>query len=144
MSRMKSLFAALILTAIAGIAPQAQAQTVKVVLVGSSAMWQSLALGAYNDGTASLAATAPLDYASNNLNAHDTRNQARQLDDPGTLWVVWDSSATTATNVWAFIKIDSVIGIRCYFGNATRCNWTSTSFRRQPNQSAPPVGRQLL
>jgi hypothetical protein len=116
MSRMKSLFAVLILTAIAGIVPQAQAQTVKVVLVGSSAMWQTLALGAYNDGTSILGGNSfHWTSASNTVNAHDSR-PSTQLDDPGTLWVVWDGSATTATNVWAFLKTDSVIGVRCYFG----------------------------
>ncbi len=53
MSRMKSILAVLVLTAIVGIVPQVQAQTLKVVIAGSSAMWQTLALGAYSDGTCS-------------------------------------------------------------------------------------------
>ena len=48
---MKSMLAVLVLTAIVGIVPQVQAQTLKVVIGGSSAMWQTLALGAYNGGT---------------------------------------------------------------------------------------------
>ena len=48
MSRMKSIFAVLVLAAMVGIVPQVQAQSYKVVLAGSSAMWQTLALGAYN------------------------------------------------------------------------------------------------
>ena len=51
MSRMKSIFAVLVLTAIVGVVPNAQAQTIKVVIAGSSALWQTLALGAYGGGT---------------------------------------------------------------------------------------------
>ena len=52
MTRMKSVFAVFLLTAVAGIVPQAHAQTtVKVVIAGSSAMWQAMALAAYNSGT---------------------------------------------------------------------------------------------
>src|SRR5258707_8895586 len=52
MSRMKSIFAVLVLTAIVGVVPQAYAAptiTLKVVAAGSSAMWQTMALGAFNN-----------------------------------------------------------------------------------------------
>ena len=58
MSRMKSIFAVLVLTAIVGIVPLVQAQTVKVNIAGSSALWQTLALGAYNNGNGITGATA--------------------------------------------------------------------------------------
>ena len=49
MSRMKSIFACLLLTAIVSIVPMAQAATtVEVTIAGSSAMWQTMALGAYS------------------------------------------------------------------------------------------------
>ncbi len=59
MSRMKSIFAVLVLAVIVGIVPQAFATgpTVKTAIIGSSALWQTLALGAYNNGT-SLVATS--------------------------------------------------------------------------------------
>ena len=44
MTRMKSIFAMLLLTAIVSVVPQAHAQTAKVILAGSSAMWQSMAM----------------------------------------------------------------------------------------------------
>ena len=53
MTRIKSVFAAVMMAAIVSFVPQAQAATsVKVVIAGSSALWQSLALAAYNDGNA--------------------------------------------------------------------------------------------
>ena len=55
MNRIKCVFAVLCLAAIVGITSQSQAQTVKVMIAGSSAMWQTLALGAYNNGTSIVA-----------------------------------------------------------------------------------------
>ena len=49
MSHMKSIFGLLLLTALLGLAPLAQASTVlEVNIAGSSAMWQSQALGAWS------------------------------------------------------------------------------------------------
>ena len=121
MSRIKSIFAVLVLTAMVGIVPQVQAQTFKVVLAGSSALWQTLALGAYNNGTGISGATAPTFHwtsASNAVNLTDTRPQPSN-NDAGTIWVVWDSAATP--NVWVFDKVDSVVGDRCYFAQP-HCN----------------------
>jgi len=121
MSRVKSIFAVIVLTAIVGIVPQAQAQTFKVVLAGSSALWQTLALGAYNNGTGITGATAPTFHwtsASNSVNLTDTRPTPVN-NDAGTIWVVWDSAATP--NVWVFDKVDSVVGDRCYFAQP-HCN----------------------
>ena len=121
MSRMKSIFAALVLTAIVGVVPQAQAQTVKVVIAGSSAMWQTLALGAYNNGTCNTLLTgctgATFHWTSAKSGAtepflNDNRPTPANTD-PGPVWVVWDSAATI--NVWIYAKVDSVVGDRCYF-----------------------------
>jgi hypothetical protein len=114
MSRMKSVFAVLFLTVIVCLVPQAQAAvTVQVTIAGSSAMWQTLALGAF-----SLAGTGAGHWtsASNVVNLNDTRVVPTNVD-PGTIWIVWNS---TATKVWSFIKVDSVVGDRCYFAQP-RC-----------------------
>jgi hypothetical protein len=122
MSRSKSIFAVLLLTAIAFIVPQAQATvTVEVTIAGSSAMWQTMALGAY-----SLAGAGAGHWtsASNAINLTDTRVTPNNVD-PGTIWIVWNS---TATKVWSYLKVDSVVGDRCYFAqpqctvNATAAN----------------------
>ncbi len=120
MLRMKSFFAVLLLAAIAGVMPQASAQTVKVMIAGSSALWQTLALGAYNGGTSISGGTATGHWtsASNRINLTDTRPSPVN-NDPGTIWVVWDNASPR--NVWAFIKVDSVVGVRCYFAQP-HCN----------------------
>jgi hypothetical protein len=49
MSRTKLIFAVLMLAVIVGIVPMARATTaIQVTIAGSSAMWQAMALGAYN------------------------------------------------------------------------------------------------
>jgi hypothetical protein len=122
MSRIKSIFALLLLAATVGIVPHANAAvTVEVTIAGSSAMWQTLALGAY-----SLAGAGAGHWtsASNTVNLTDTRVTPVNVD-PGTVWIVWNS---TATKVWSFNKVDSVVGDRCYFAqphcsvNATTAN----------------------
>src|SRR5580698_7828593 len=92
MSRIKSILAGLVLTAIVGIVPQAQAQNFKVVLAGSSALWQTLALGAYNGGTSIVSGggqTFHWTSASNSVGLIDTRVTPVN-NDAGTIWVVWD------------------------------------------------------
>lgn len=122
MSRMKSILAVLALAAIVCIVPQAQAAvSIQVTIAGSSAMWQTMALGAF-----SLAGSGAGHWtsASNTINLTDSRVTPVNVD-PGTIWIVWNS---TATKVWSFIKVDSVVGDRCYFAqpqcsvNATMAN----------------------
>jgi len=124
MTSIKSVFAVLLLAAIVSVAPQANAATnVKVVIAGSSAMWQSMALAAYKSGKCVAGGTAPcFHYTAKNFNLADTRPTTKggaTAVDLGNVWVVWDSNATT--NVWVYIKVDSVVGNRCYFAQP-RCN----------------------
>jgi len=122
MLRMKSVFLVLFLAAIVGIVPFAQAATaVEVTIAGSSAMWQTLALGAF---AAAGAGAGHWTSASNAVNLTDSRVTPVNVD-AGTVWIVWNS---TATKVWSFDKVDSVVGNRCYFAqpqcsvNATLAN----------------------
>jgi len=115
MSSIKSIFAALLLAVIGGIVPQAQAEvTVKVVVAGSSALWQSLALAAYNGGTSIVSGGGQTFHytSSSNFNLVDSRGAT--TTDSGQIWIVWDS-ASAGANVWAYISVDSVVGNRCYF-----------------------------
>src|SRR5258708_21058633 len=102
------------LSAIVGIVPEAQAQTLKVVVAGSAAMWQTLALGAYNNGTSIVSGGgATFHYTSGaNFNLIDNRSTVATVDS-GATWIVWDSA--TPVNVWAFVKVDSVVVNRCSF-----------------------------
>jgi len=54
MSSRKSIFAVVVLALVVGIVPPVQAQTLKVVISGASAIWQTLALAAYNAGPAAV------------------------------------------------------------------------------------------
>jgi hypothetical protein len=126
MSRLKSLFVVLVLTLVVGTVPPVQAQTLQVVIAGASAVWQSLALAAYNNGTSIVSGggqTFHWTSASNLVNQTDTRPTPVN-NDAGTLWVVWDSAPTP--NVWAFIKTESVGGVRCYFAQP-HCNVNATA-----------------
>ena len=129
MSRIKSLFAGLLVTAIMGVVPQAHAQTVKVVLAGSSAMWQSMALAAYNAGKCVSGGTAPcFHFTAKNFNLSDGRPTVKggtTAVDLGNIWLVWDSA--TPPNVWAYSKVDSGVGDRCYFAQP-HCNINIATF----------------
>jgi len=119
MSRIKVLLAGMVITAIVGLGTQVQAQKVKVMFAGSSAEWQTFALGAYNSGHCVSGGTAPcFHYTNGSFNLTDTRPTHVGLSanvDAGAIWIVWDSAASP--NVWAFIKVDSGVGNRCYFAN---------------------------
>lgn len=131
MLRMKSVFAVSLLAAIAGVVPQASAQvaTAKAIIAGSSAIWQSAALGAYNNGKCVAGLIAPCHHytSSNGFQVNDTRPTKKggtAVADVNSIWIVWDSHTTTAgaaPNYFAYIKVDSVVGDRCYYGQP-RCN----------------------
>ncbi|HET6178036.1 MAG TPA: hypothetical protein VFE61_13950 [Candidatus Sulfotelmatobacter sp.] len=126
MTRMKSVLAVLCLAAIVGVVPMAQAQNLETVIAGSSGLWQAMGVGAYNGGTSIVAgggATFHWTSASNSVNLTDTRVTPVN-NDAGTMWVVWDSA--TPPNVWVYDKVDSVVGMRCYFA-APKCNINATS-----------------
>lgn len=159
MSRMKVVFAVLAVAAIMGVAPEAHAApVVKVLISGSSAMWQATALAAYNSGNCVSGATPPcFHYTSGgNFNLTDTRPTTKggnAVTDPGALWIVWDSAANP--NVWGYIKVDSVVGDRCYFAQP-HCNINVATFPSPGNQivaklwgdnspdTAPPAAIQTL
>jgi hypothetical protein len=127
---MKSVFAVLVMAAVVGVVPQAHAAAkVKVLISGSSAMWQATVLAAYNSGNCPTGGTAPcFHYTANNFNLTDTRPTTKggaAVTDPGAIWIVWDSSA--GPNVWGYIKVDSIVGDRCYFAQP-HCNVNIASF----------------
>jgi hypothetical protein len=134
MARFKSIFAVVLLAAIAGVLPQAHAQNLKVIAAGSSALWQTLALGAYNNGSSIVAGGGTtFHYTSGaNFNLVDHRSTTPTVDN-GATWIVWDSASPV--NVWAFVKVDSVVGNRCYFA-APKCTLVT-------NGAFPAVGNQI-
>jgi hypothetical protein len=124
MSHWKLGFAVLLLTAIANVVPQAHAAPVlKVMIVGASGSWQAMGVGAYKGGncpTNTVGACAH--YSHNSFNLSDSRPTSKggsTVTDAGAIWIVWDKTVgdptCTACNVWAYIKVDSIVGNRCYF-----------------------------
>jgi hypothetical protein len=135
MSHIRAFFAISLLSAIAAIVPSAQGQkaTAKAIIAGSSAIWQSAALAAYNGnattGNCLTGFTKPCFHytSSNGFQVNDTRPTSKggtTAVDVNSIWIVWDSKSTTAgptPNFVAYIKVDSVVGDRCYYGQP-RCN----------------------
>lgn len=160
MARCKAVFAALVLTAMMGAAPM-QAQVVKVMVAGSSGLWQAMGLAAYNgnntQGQCVSGGTAPcFHYTGTGFILNDSRPASKggsAIQDSGTIWIVWDSAATP--NVWAYVTADSVVGNRCYFAHP-RCTILVTSFPAPVNKisstlwgdnssdSTPPASVQSL
>jgi len=138
MSRINAVFAALVLAAMAAISPAASAITssAKVVISGSSAAWQSMALAAYNGNKCATLTGATVHppcahYTNSSFNLNDTRPTLNGLGgttnvDTGGVWIVWDSPTSGTRNVWVFLKVDSIVGDRCFFANP-HCNITSPS-----------------
>jgi hypothetical protein len=121
MSRLQLMFVLLMLAVTSCFVPRAEASvTVEVTIAGSSAMWQTMALGAYSEacGTScsSSAAghwTSSTSPTSNVVNLTDTRTNPVNVD-AGTTWIVWNT-VSGVTKIWSFTKVDSVVGDRCYF-----------------------------
>jgi len=131
MAKRNAVFAALLGSAIAALVPFASAVVTakgQVVIVGSSASWGELAAAAYNIGACP---SVPVHHgacqhytANTNFNLVDTRPTSlggTSNTDTGGLWIVWDTPTSGVRNVWAFIKVDSIVGARCFFANP-RCS----------------------
>jgi len=122
MSRIKACSAALLLAAMVSFSvPNAHAQTLEVITSGSSAMWETLALAAWNCTAAG--AVPPCAHYTNKtaFGLADVRPTLNGYTgnvnfDQGPIWIVWDSTtvAHNGPKVWAFVKVDSVVGDRCF------------------------------
>lgn len=123
------------LSVLACIVPAAGAQTFKYVGAGSSAMWQNFALAGYNSGSCPTGGTAPCKhFTAKSFQLTDSRNSGISAE-TGNVWIVWDSAATA--NVWLYINVDSVVGLRCYFASP-RCKVVS------PVAGFPTTGANLI
>jgi ABC-type phosphate transport system substrate-binding protein len=117
MKQSKFLSAALLAAAVAIAAPPAHAVTVEVLGAGSSAIWQTAALGAFAEaGAGAFHYTIKGSTACTVLNPncavlHDQRS-GQILPEPGNLWFVWNAAGT---KVWADLSVDSIVGNRAYF-----------------------------
>ncbi len=127
MSSYKSLCAALLLAALSVAVPEMSAQaTLKVMIAGASGTWQNLATGAYKGGSCPTGSNPGCaHYTSGAFSLTDSRPtlppfNSTAVVDGGSIWIVWDNTTAdpdcaTSCNVWAYIKVDSIVGNRCYF-----------------------------
>ncbi len=113
--------------ALASLSPQANAQTVKLNIIGSSAYWLEAGLGANFSGSGSLIkATCVWSENTNTVAATDTSVSPSAVD-KGSAWVAWTTgtggscaSPSSSSLVYAYLNTDSVVGNRCLF-NSTTC-----------------------
>jgi hypothetical protein len=115
MKEKKVCVAALCVLALAIALPAANAVTVKVQGVGSSGVYQSIGVAAFNDlaGAGAHIWTKSGSCPSGGICAaiHDSRSGSIK-DESGTVWVIWDA---TASNVWTYVTVDTIVGNRAYF-----------------------------
>jgi hypothetical protein len=152
MSRMKLMVAPLLAVMIVAFVPAASATgpIVEIVASGATSMWQTMALAAFNAGqcpASKVKLTPPcFHYTSSssvNFNLTDTRptrvsstrgGPGVAAVDSGAIWIVWDSAASP--HVFAFVKVDSVVGLRCFFANPSCVVST-------PSNTFPAAGDQI-
>ncbi|MGA6983393.1 MAG: hypothetical protein WBZ11_17705 [Candidatus Sulfotelmatobacter sp.] len=122
MTRIKSLFAAAVASAIVAVVPAANAQTFHYVGAGSSAQYTMAAIAAdqaaINMNTAvysSNETVAHWDY-NNGAQAADNRDSLnRILPELGNIWIVWlTNSGGTVTDIWTDLSVDSTVGVRTF------------------------------
>ncbi|HSY64089.1 MAG TPA: hypothetical protein VK829_05795 [Terriglobales bacterium] len=117
-NRINLLFVTLLAVAALAVVP-ANAVTVKVAAAGSSAQWQATGVAAANAPT--LGGVNSHHYtikgkcpdSSNCGQIFDVRPGVNHADG-GSLWVVWNNAQT---EVWAYLSVDSIVGVRAFFAN---------------------------
>jgi len=123
MSGKKLMVALLCAAAMFAVTSTANAQGVKFLGVGSSAVFQTLGVAAFNDlcipegGAANChhySVSGKTSGGSNFAQVVDARGGGAINPEGGNLWVVWDNSTSPAT-VWAYLSVDTIVGNRSFF-----------------------------
>src|SRR6516225_9130757 len=136
MKRNTSLLVVLVMAAIVAVVPAANAQKVHFIGAGSSAMYQGMAIAAYNDLASQIIASAECTAAGVTCTAHhytagNTPASFAVVDaasgapnEGGNVWFVWitctgaacptgvNIGANGTTHIWADFSIDSTVGVR--------------------------------
>jgi hypothetical protein len=100
------------------------AQTLQAAIAGSSGFWIEAGQAAYSLG----GTTTTCVWTSTNNTGTNSVVDSRSLPgtpfavDYGSLWVTWTSGSTGTcaapsadSQVWAYISLDAVLGVRCFF-----------------------------
>lgn len=113
--------------AFAALATTAQAQTVEMKGLGSSALFLEAGLAASAaTGSGGLGATCVWSTSVSNAVVATDTSTGTSIADSGNAWVAWTpsgSSCTTidaSTHIWSYLQTDSVVGNRCLF-NGSAC-----------------------
>ena len=118
----KALFAVVVLAAIVGLPSVANAQGVKFVGVGSSAMFNTVSAAAFTDLCSARAGSDCHHWSASGKNSGDNQNWAQGVDsrnasipvEAGTFFVAWDNN-TTPVSVWSYLSVDTIVGQRLFF-----------------------------
>jgi len=119
----KIMVALLCAAAMLAVTSTANAQGLKFLGVGSSAMFQTFGVAAFNDlcipegGAANChhySVSGKTGGGNNFAQVVDSRGSGAISPEGGNLWVVWDNSTSPAT-VWAYLSVDSIVGNRAFF-----------------------------
>ncbi len=125
----------------------ANAQTVQVKGIGSSALLLELGLGA-SSTTGAIKATCVWSENTNSVIATDS-SAGVSVQDKGSAWVAWTpgSGGTCAVpvspQVYAYLQTDSVVGTRCLFDGA-RCTISYPTTNPDPANLILSVGESPL
>src|ERR1700680_898805 len=118
----KAIFAVVVLAAIVGLASVANAQGVKFVGVGSSAMFNTISAAAFTDLCSSRAGSDCRHWSAKGKNSGDNQNWAQGVDsrnssipvEAGNFFVAWDNNTSPIT-VWSYLSVDTIVGQRLFF-----------------------------
>jgi hypothetical protein len=118
----KAFLAVVVLTAIVGLASVANAQGVKFVGVGSSAMFNTVSAAAFTDLCSSRVGSDCHHWSASGKNSGDNQNWAQGVDsrnnaippEAGTFFVAWDNN-TSPVSVWSYLSVDTIVGQRLFF-----------------------------
>jgi hypothetical protein len=142
----QTILAVVALAAVFGLTSAANAQGVKFVGVGSSAMFNATAVGAFSDVCSTRAGSDCHHYSISGKNTSDNQNFAQAFDsrnsgipvEGGTLWVIWDNN-TSPISIWAYLSVDSVVGNRCFFANPRCSLQVDSGVLTTPGQNKVPA-----
>jgi len=119
----KAILAVLCAAAMLGMVSTASAQGLKFLGVGSSAMFNTFAVAAFNDLCIPAGGAANCHHYSvsgktgggnNFAQIVDSRGSGAIAPEAGNLWVVWNNGTSPAT-IWAYLSVDSIVGNRAFF-----------------------------
>src|SRR5664279_5216013 len=118
----KAIFAVVVLTAIVGLVSVANAQGVKFVGVGSSAMFNTVSAAAFTDLCSARTGSDCHHWSASGKNSGDNQNWAQAVDsrnssippESGTFFVAWDNN-TSPIKIWSYLSVDTIVGQRLFF-----------------------------